>query len=567
MTYELRFRIGSKILEIGGGNIPLRGHEGNRATTNMDIREGENIDIVHNLEEVPWPFEDESWDGIFAKYILEHISWRKVEATIKEIFRILKRGGKLIAFLPNTQEQVKKAVANGINFGTSELLFGSQEFENNAGCHKVAFSPDFAKELFEKVGFKVKIYPHPVSSTDFILEAYKIDEVFERQYFEDGTIGYVDYRDFATHYATASIIMAGEPTSVLDVGCGRGYIVRILENKGINAWGMDISKHCWHTRATSRFILWDSTKIPWPLDGIDQSHPYSNKSFDLCFSINFLEHIPENKLDDVIREMVRVSNRGLHGIHMADSPYEELDEDVDITHHSLHEKQWWIDKFKTIAPDYQVIIEHPRTLEYQQPKKQPPTTLMPASPDTLLKLNIGSYLDMFYYWVNIDILDLSEFAKGQAYEFLQHDITKGVPFKDNTVDLAFSSHLIEHLDRNQGEFLLKECYRALKPGGVLRISTPDTQLITKKYLDGTIWDYKYINVGVEQAHDDAEAYYNLLLAGHKTIYDENSLTKLLEKTGFKEIKRCSPFESRSEVIKKQTLTPHPSLSLVLESVR
>jgi predicted SAM-dependent methyltransferase len=172
---------------------------------------------------------------------------------------------------------------------------------------------------------------------------------------------------------------------------------------------------------------------------------------------------------------------------------------------------------------------------------------------------------MFYYWVNIDILDLSEHAKSQAYDFLQHDITKGLSFKDNIVDLIFTSHMIEHLDRNQGDFLLRECYRVLKPGGVLRISTPDTQLITNKYLDGTIWEYKYINVGVEQAHDDAEAYYNLLLAGHKTIYDENSLTKLLSKTGFKEIKRCSPFESRSDVIKKQTITLHPSLSLVLEA--
>lgn len=572
--YTIVYRKGGKICEFGGNNNPLRSPDGQRVTYNVDINAGPNVDLVADFNK-PLPLPSEEFDGVYSSYAIEHISFHNVEQFIKEIYRILKPSGKAIIITANLLKQAEKIVEQGVNKGTVELIFGSQEFPDHGGVHKTGFSPEYAKELFEKVGFKVKTYSHPVSNTDLIIEAYKIDEVFERQYFEDGTIGYMDYRDFATHYATASIIMAGEPTSVIDVGCGRGYIVRILENKGIKAVGIDISKHCWHSRATDSFILWDATKIPWEMPSemkeISEIRmgeaKIPDKKFDLCFSCNFLEHIPEDKLNGIIREMVRVSNRGLHGIHMTDSPYEELDEDIDITHHTIHERQWWVDKFKTIAPDYQVIIEHPRTLEYQRPTQQPPTTIMPASPDTLLKLNIGSYLDMFYYWVNIDILDLSEWSKGQAYEFLQHDITKGVPFKDETVDLAFSSHLIEHLDRTQGEFLLKECYRVLKPGGILRVSTPDTQLITKKYLDGTIWDYKYINVGVEQAHDGAEAYYNLLLAGHKTIYDENSLTKLLEKAGFKEIKRCSPFESRSEVIKKQTITLHPSLSVVLEAVR
>ena len=567
--YLINFKEGSRILEIGGGENPLRDSNGNRSTINMDIVKSPNIDIVHDLGVFPWPIEDKSYDGIFAKYVLEHLSWHDIEKAIKEIYRILKNGGKVVCFLPNTLEQCRKIVDEGVNKGTVELLFGSQEFPNNAGAHKTGFSEEYAKKLFKDAGFNfVRMMPHPISSTDMILEAFKVDDIFEREYFEDGTIGYKEYRDFATHYSTARILMREKPESVLDIGCGRGYLVKLLEGLGVTAVGMDISKHCWHTRATDSFILWDATKIPWKIAEGDTYPKIQDKEFDICFSINFLEHIPENKLDDVIKEMARVSNRGLHGIHMTGTPFEELDPDLDVTHQISKSKEWWENKFKSIVPEYNVKIEHPRMLEYEKPELQPPITLMPQPTDNLVKLNLGSFLDMFYEgWINIDILPLHEFAKAQAYNFLQHDVTTGLPYKDKSVDIIMSNHMLEHITRDDGKKLLAECYRVLKSGGIIRFSVPDTKLITQKYMDGDINEYRYINVGVEQAEDDAEAYYSLLLSGHLTIFDEQSLTKMLENAGFKDIKKVGPFESRSEHIKKQTITTHPSVSLIIECIR
>jgi len=570
MSYTLNFKHGGNVIELGGGKNPV-------IHPNIDIIAGPNVDIVADFNK-KLPLEDESYDGIFSKYAIEHISWHNVEGFIDEIYRILRPDGKAIIITANTYEQCKKIVEKGVNKGTVEMLFGSQEFPDHGGAHKTGFSPEYAEKLFKKAGFTmVKTFPHPDTITDLVIEAYKMkkEEIFERSYFEDGTYGYKDYRDFATHYSTARIIEKMKPESVLSLGCGRAYVVRILENHGIKAVGMDISHHCWHTRASDSFTLHDATMTPWKYKPITYTSGQGeritdkimDKEFDICFSINFLEHIPEEKIDDVIREMVRVSKRGLHGIHFTESPYEEADKDIDITHVTTRSESWWNNKFKTIAPDYNVILKYPRMLEYEYPEHQPqPTSLSPASPDNLVKLNIGSFLDCFYYgWKNIDILDLKSFADNQAYQFIQHDVTKGLLGDDNSVDIIMSNHFIEHIDRAEGKKFFKECYRVLKPKGVIRLSTPDTKLITREYLEGRIWEYKYINTGVEQADDEAEAYYNLLLAGHKTIFDEQSLTKLLEKIGFKEIKRVSPFESRSEVIQTQAITTHPSISLVLEA--
>ena len=173
---------------------------------------------------------------------------------------------------------------------------------------------------------------------------------------------------------------------------------------------------------------------------------------------------------------------------------------------------------------------------------------------------------MFYYgWVNIDIIDLKTFANQQAYNFIQHDITKGIPYEDNKVSFVVTNHLIEHITRDEGKKFLQECYRVLEKDGMLRISTPNALKISSEYVAGAIRDYKYMNVGVEIAHDDAEAYYNLLLAGHKTIYDAKSLCSILEEVGFKNVKPTTPFAYRSDKLKRETLTTHPSVSLVIEA--
>lgn len=64
-------------------------------------------DVVHDLDEYPWPFDDDTFDNCYAFEVLEHLGrqgdWRSFFATFAEIHRILKPGGFLVATVPSWQ--------------------------------------------------------------------------------------------------------------------------------------------------------------------------------------------------------------------------------------------------------------------------------------------------------------------------------------------------------------------------------------------------------------------------------------------------------------------------------
>jgi len=533
-----------KVIEFGGGEKPLY-------HPNVDVRKLPNVDIIADFEQ-PLPLPDAEYDLVYSKFLIEHIPRRKVKQFIKEIYRILKPNGKAEITTANLLEQCK-IVANSEEWDEnfSCMLFGDQDYPENT--HKVGFSPKYAVKLFTEAGFsKIEIKTHPNCATDMIIEAQKKEEPkivseqekYDREYFEDGTKGYTLYRDFPVHYRMLKVILERTPESVLDVGGARGYIVKKLEAEGIRAVCMDVSEYCWHTHATDSFVLHDATKAPWP---------FKDKEFDLCISFSFMEHLAENEIDTVITEMARVSKRSMHTITPEKTPY-----DIDVTHKTFKPWDWWLEKFKTLVPEYPTEILTTKEEEYG--------SVTVPKPDGLIKLNVGCFQNMYHYgWENIDILDMSTFARQNGYIFRQADVKNSVPKPDGSVDIVFASHFLEHLSRGEGSKFLSECLRVLKPDGLIRLAIPDSKLLAKKYSNGNISDYKYVNIGVENAQDDAEAFYHLLLAEHQTIYDYASMKKLLEKAGFQKVKKMEPFKSQSKTIEKQTIPAYPTLSTYVES--
>lgn len=175
--YEIHFK-GGKVIEFGGGNR-------NIFEENVDVFPGPTVTCVHDFELFPYPFENESYDGIYAAYVIEHISWRNVKQFISECYRILKTNGKAIFLVPNLTEQCKEIAVEGVNANTVEMLFGSQEFPKHAGAHKCGFSPEYAVKMFKEAGFTtVNVYvlpdiqfPHIIlkiaSATDLLIEVIK----------------------------------------------------------------------------------------------------------------------------------------------------------------------------------------------------------------------------------------------------------------------------------------------------------------------------------------------------------------------------------------------------------
>jgi SAM-dependent methyltransferase len=92
-----------------------------------------------------------------------------------------------------------------------------------------------------------------------------------------------------------------------------------------------------------------------------------------------------------------------------------------------------------------------------------------------MKLNIGCGKRYHKDWVNIDINPRSK-------EVRKVNILKGLPYKDNYFDAVYHSHVLEHLPKDRAEGFIKECYRVLKPGGILRVVVPDLENIVREYL-------------------------------------------------------------------------------------
>jgi len=98
----------------------------------------------------------------------------------------------------------------------------------------------------------------------------------------------------------------------------------------------------------------------------------------------------------------------------------------------------------------------------------------------LLNAGCGSTRPLNAEWTNLDDWE------GGGHEidepnFVRHDMRNPLPFEDNTFDGVLLSHVIEHMDCQDGLKLFREIRRVLKPGGCFMVSTPDASYFRKVY--------------------------------------------------------------------------------------
>lgn len=171
-----------------------------------------------------------------------------------------------------------------------------------------------------------------------------------------------------------------------------------------------------------------------------------------------------------------------------------------------------------------------------------------------LRLHIGSGAEHKDGWVNVDLL-------GDPVD-LAWNLARGIPFSDGSADAIFHEHLFEHIPLQAGLGLMDECFRVLRPGGILRVGVPDAGALLRSYAD----DGTYL----EAIHPDRptrllgvqELFY---WHRHMTMYDEDTLGLVFRAGGFDDPHRCEYGES--------ALDPAPDTparrqeSLYLEAVR
>lgn len=92
-----------------------------------------------------------------------------------------------------------------------------------------------------------------------------------------------------------------------------------------------------------------------------------------------------------------------------------------------------------------------------------------------LNLACGDHFIISHLWENCDFAPKSRSVK-------QVDLLNGLPYKNNTFDLVYCSHFIEHIPRSELLNFLRECIRVLKPNGLIRLVLPDFENIAREYI-------------------------------------------------------------------------------------
>ena len=158
----------ARVLELCGGEHPLNP----KKWLNADVRWLPQADMIIDLN-YPLPIEPNSFDGIYCRFGVEHVSWRKVRGLINETHRILKPGGKAVFITANLLAQALKLTKNtDWNDDLICMIFGDNDYPENT--HRCGFSPQYAIKLFKEAGYySVTAEPLPECNTDMTITAYK----------------------------------------------------------------------------------------------------------------------------------------------------------------------------------------------------------------------------------------------------------------------------------------------------------------------------------------------------------------------------------------------------------
>lgn len=179
-------------------------------------------------------------------------------------------------------------------------------------------------------------------------------------------------------------------------------------------------------------------------------------------------------------------------------------------------------------------------------------------------LNVGCGTDYKRSWINIDNNSDNNIDANKLD--LNWDLRNPLPFPENSVDFIYNEHFIEHLTVEEGQAAVRDFMRVLKPGGVLRMATPDLEITIDKYLnipldkDPTIRNFHldFIKTRAERINISFRWW------GHKWLYDWEELERRMLEIGLdkKQLKRCKL--NKSKYAELQNLETREESKLIIE---
>lgn len=147
-----------------------------------------------------------------------------------------------------------------------------------------------------------------------------------------------------------------------------------------------------------------------------------------------------------------------------------------------------------------------------------------------IKLDLGGADPGRDGWKSLDLTEQCD---------LYWDLRLGIPFPSESVNHLYSSHLFEHLTYQEGQALLKESLRVLKPGGAFSICVPNARIYIEGYLgirQVPTEFYGWKEAFNETTAIDAVNYVAYMGGEHKYMFDQENLLRILEIAGFANVK-------------------------------
>lgn len=180
-------------------------------------------------------------------------------------------------------------------------------------------------------------------------------DVYDERYFDLGACGsykqgYEDYiEDLRYPDMIHDIVDTKKPHRVLDIGCAFGRVVDMFHNRGIDAYGVDISEYA--ISKASKNIKNKLAKI----NVENEKLPFPDGHFDLIICLAVIESLHNDT--NLLTEMNRLAtNDGI--IYITTPPKSYKPSWNDKTHINLHDHDFWINRFNGFGFDVKSLKIH-----------------------------------------------------------------------------------------------------------------------------------------------------------------------------------------------------------------
>lgn len=171
-----------------------------------------------------------------------------------------------------------------------------------------------------------------------------------------------------------------------------------------------------------------------------------------------------------------------------------------------------------------------------------------------MKLNLGCGDQIVEGWINVDYAIGARLNRVPLFRLVNkrlhlfntdwderifiHDLATRFPWPDSSVDVVYSSHTLEHFNKEDGYRFLRECHRVLRPGGIIRLLVPDLRCVVVEYMHGRVRADDFVNELSVLPGNHLTGLKNRLVPlmqthhTHKCMYDSDRLVEILGEIGF-----------------------------------